>query len=838
MKKILFCLCILIFNFNVYAQDLNETFEISNYKPCNNSITLTNANNIQSGDLVLIIQMNGAIIDRSNTEKYGDIIDFNGAGKFEFNEVTRVNGNEIQFKYKIQEGYDFSAAVQIIKVERNKNLTITQNPNVKAWDGKTGGVLVLYAEDTLTLETDIDLSGKGFRGGTYYNSNDVGANSQTKYSYSYNNDLAGNKGEGIAKIDDYFSAGKGKNANGGGGGNACNSGGGGGGNLSFGGKGGDPYKNLGWIGNENGLGGGLSNFAKCPIILGGGGGVGHGNNGFGVNGTNGGGIVVILSKYFKSNNKIIRSNGIDVKKIAGIEGSSGGGSGGSIYLDIIKVIDDLYIECNGGKGGDLNNRGTGNQLVDICHGPGGGGSGGTLYLKNESILIKSELYGGNSGKILEGLQSCIGTSYGAMDGELGKRLLFNCEIPTQIEFISPKFYFELLTSGSCKETNNFLKIVKPIEFEISQIKWSNNEKDSIIKITQIGEYRVEIIDINGCSHYLDTNITDLNTKSNYDYTEVFTNDKFVLSGLPEKLPKGILLTENKSNEIGAVWQIEKLNLTKDFTTCFGFRVYNGFNNFMFEKSYPGADGFALIFQNNKPNPIGNNGGGIGYTGISNSLAIELDLFGNYLNMDSIFDPNGNHLAIFSNKTKPNISNHKSDALIKEKLDIIEILGDSSVYFFNVDYINKKMRVSISKDSLDFSNSLEIENFDFSDYISLDQNEYSYIGISSATGTAVQTHEVLNWSLCGDTKFLNTSIQDEIELGEILFYPNPVNDILKFNPKSEIKSVKIIDFLGKIVLETNTNEKINEINLEELTSGIYFIELGTKNNQLFCKFVKK
>ncbi len=381
MKKILFCLCILIFNFNVYAQDLNETFEISNYKPCNNSITLTNANNIQSGDLVFIIQMNGAIIDRSNSEKYGDIIDLNGAGQFEFNEVTSVNGNEIQLKYNIKEGYDFSAAVQFIKVKRNKNLTVTQNPNVQAWDGKTGGVLVLYAEDTLTLETDIDVSGKGFRGGTYFNSNDGTANSQSKYFYTLNNDLAGNKGEGITKIDNNYSAGKGKNANGGGGGNAHNSGGGGGGNLVFGGKGGEVYKEYGYNNQENGLGGGLSDFSNCPIILGGGGGSGHYNNNYGTDGGKGGGIVILFTKNIIGNKFSIISNGESVKSISGIDGSGGGGAGGTVYINFDKIFNFLNVELIGGYGGSSDAHGKNNVIVkNVCVGPGGGGSGGTLYI--------------------------------------------------------------------------------------------------------------------------------------------------------------------------------------------------------------------------------------------------------------------------------------------------------------------------------------------------------------------------------------------------------------------------------------------------------------------------
>jgi hypothetical protein len=59
---------------------------------CANELEIENGSSLAFGDKIVIIQMNGAIIDRSNTEKYGDIIDFNGAGQFEFNEVLKKNG--------------------------------------------------------------------------------------------------------------------------------------------------------------------------------------------------------------------------------------------------------------------------------------------------------------------------------------------------------------------------------------------------------------------------------------------------------------------------------------------------------------------------------------------------------------------------------------------------------------------------------------------------------------------------------------------------------------------------------------------------------------------------
>ena len=74
---------------------------------------------------------------------------------------------------------------------------------------------------------------------------------------------------------------------------------------------------------------------------------------------------------------------------------------------------------------------------------------------------------------------------------------------------------------------------------------------------------------------------------------------------------------------------------------------------------------------------------------------------------------------------------------------------------------------------------------------------------------------------------------------ISFYPNPVKDILFVNSNnSEIKNVNISDISGKIIkiVKFEENEISKEINLQNFTSGIYFIKIVTEDSNYTEKFV--
>jgi hypothetical protein len=86
-------------------------------------------------------------------------------------------------------------------------------------------------------------------------------------------------------------------------------------------------------------------------------------------------------------------------------------------------------------------------------------------------------------------------------------------------------------------------------------------------------------------------------------------------------PFGIvaLLTDGGGSEAGSMFSNPKLDI-RGFTTTFTFALLNGTN--------PSADGMTFIIQGNSPTSLGAGGGGLGYFGIPNSVAIKFDLFNN------------------------------------------------------------------------------------------------------------------------------------------------------------------------------------------------------------------
>ena len=79
---------------------------------------------------------------------------------------------------------------------------------------------------------------------------------------------------------------------------------------------------------------------------------------------------------------------------------------------------------------------------------------------------------------------------------------------------------------------------------------------------------------------------------------------------------------------------------------------------------------------------------------------------------------------------------------------------------------------------------------------------------------------------------------DFALNGISLYPNPTSAIVNFSLKNiEGTPVRIIDVNGRTILKTKISSD-NNINIEMLTNGVYFIQLQIENKDLSYKFVKK
>ena len=423
---------------------INSYYQVTAVNVGTNGLTVSNSTGLAPGNRVLIIQMKGAAINGTNSASFGDITSIAEAGNYEYNTICAVAGNDILLKSEFAHPYNSSGSVQLIPVPRYNIVTISDTVKALPWNAAsgTGGVVLLEA-DTVYLNSAINVSGQGFAGGAFVNF------PTPTYNCSWTVDvtnyflplLTGNvnvsgapKGEGISNFIPNAEYARGKQANGGGGGNNHNTGGAGGANYGAGGNGGQRTNVTGFNcrGLYPGIGGvSISSFgytsANNRIFMGGGGGTGHQNNAKGMPGGNGGGIVIINANVLVgSGTSIIADGGTPVNLTnadpytAEGDGGGGGGAGGSVVLNVTEVIGNIAATVTGGRGSD------GSRATNDCLGPGGGGGGGAVWMKGSTLFpnVTTNLSGGANGVVsaLTSLVACRGSANGATPGTSGSAL--------------------------------------------------------------------------------------------------------------------------------------------------------------------------------------------------------------------------------------------------------------------------------------------------------------------------------------------------------------------------------------------------------------------------------
>lgn len=370
-----------------------------------------------SGDLVMIIQMQGASVNcytnPSNTisslpaSNYGAITNYNNAGNYEFAQVLSVTNNTVTFTCPLQNNYTATGKVQLIKVPRYNNLTVNNTIYGSPWNGSVGGVVAIEVNSTLTINSSGKISADtiGFRGGRTnlrgsspnYGVLDMG-NINVNYGVYKGESIAGDTSLYLTFSGKY---GKGAVANGGGGGNAVNTGGGGGANAgdtaAYNGKGNPDISTPTWTTAWNleapgfafntSSGGGRGGYAysnsnKDPLIYGPNdytnwGGDGRSNNG----GLGGRPLDYASGRIFLGGG----GGGGDADNNYGGMGGNGGGI--IVILNYGQIIaNNATITANGRDG--YNTSIPTPPINDLSgrDGAGGGGGGGAIIIKTPNPI--------------------------------------------------------------------------------------------------------------------------------------------------------------------------------------------------------------------------------------------------------------------------------------------------------------------------------------------------------------------------------------------------------------------------------------------------------------------
>ena len=357
----------------VYSQTEQIQGQINHYASVT-SILAYDDNNLDSvvvaslpaqfgeGDTVMLYCVQGAEIELDAGKEGEDATNPRNTGKYAFLIINEINGNTVVFNSTVRpeiKPMGPGEVAQLIRVPSYHRARVqAAGVSAPSWNGSTGGVVAMFVRTALELNGDIDVSGTGFRGAVAGAPLYGGACSSTDtdlyddYFYLTSNNLAGLKGEGTTDTRFDQMRGKGRNINGGGGGNARLSGGGGGGNFSAGGSGGNESTDCDpGVAQPGGVGGldlgrastwyytNVVNILNRHnrIFFGGGGGTGTVISGRTTSsGGDGGGIVVIVADTIEGNGFAIRADGESVgPRNDGTTGAGGGGgAGGAIILDV------------------------------------------------------------------------------------------------------------------------------------------------------------------------------------------------------------------------------------------------------------------------------------------------------------------------------------------------------------------------------------------------------------------------------------------------------------------------------------------------------------------------
>ena len=466
------------------------------------------------------------------------MLDYRNAGNYEFNIVAGKNGNSLDLLNLVTRPYDFAnGKVQLVRVPYYQDYTVPAGNTLTAlaWDGSKGGILAFNVQNTLTVFGDIDVTGKGFKGGAGNNISQLVINCFTNgYYYPANTATAAAKGETIVNLSNNYFTGKGSPAAGGGGGLDHNSGGGGGANGGAGGFGGYQLEPCGNSPFDNrGLGGkalAYNNVAN-KIFLGSGGGAGQANNPGNLSeassGGDGGGIIIISAQGVQMGGATtIAANGAAApgcsigSSLDCHDAMGGGGGGGTILLNIPTIINPTNVHIKGGKGADM----IAPVAVGGRIGPGGGGGGGVLWSSAATLPANITL---NATGGIGGVLTVDGNNpWGTTAGQSGITV-FNLQIP--IDNVLFKRNIDSVRINSTRtdcNTISFEGLGYTNTSPVTSWQWYFGDGDTaktqnaIHTYNTTGNYDVKLVitDITGCQDSISVNVTGNAVAAEFNYS--------------------------------------------------------------------------------------------------------------------------------------------------------------------------------------------------------------------------------------------------------------------------------------------------------------------------------
>lgn len=289
---------------------------------------------------------------------------------------------------------------------------------------------------------------------------------------------------------------------------------------------------------------------------------------------------------------------------------------------------------------------------------------------------------------------------------------------------------------------------------------------------------------------------------------------------------GIRLTSATAFERSAVWYRQMIDVTKGFRTYVAMQLSDGTDSNQRDGYDPGADGFAIVLQNQSTAAVGDAGQGIGYAGIRGRLAVEFDAYKNV----SFYDPNGSHLSIQKPVFGVLTGAHTPDYEVAHTVDIPPLVADGTVYHCWVEYDGTILTVWMSTDGQKGAPRLTVP-------MSLGTAP-GWLGITSSTGFARQAHIIRTWSIgsCGDP--IPTLIHQQSESRELRLSPVPASTTVSIAlPDAWTGNASTVSLMaadGRMVrtVALPAGTTASEITVDDLPPGLYGIRVTCGDDVLY------
>ena len=84
---------------------------------------------------------------------------------------------------------------------------------------------------------------------------------------------------------------------------------------------------------------------------------------------------------------------------------------------------------------------------------------------------------------------------------------------------------------------------------------------------------------------------------------------------------------------------------------------------------------------------------------------------------------------------------------------------------------------------------------------------------------------------------NSMANHAIQVGSLKVYPNPVNDMIFVSRVNAKSIITIRDFSGKVINSINGVNAMGGVNVSNLKTGAYLIEMTNNKNVQTAKFIK-